>query len=293
MSVNSHIKDISRRALVKKAGLAAAGAGLMGLSGREDAQSAQSGGLKGARALALIGDRYHNADYIRVSLRRLFSELNIPLDLTIQYESISSSLLKQYQVFLILRDGMIWPDGYLGPDAYEAYEANLETPKAFANPKSTAWITADQSQAIQDYVNQGGGLYALHNSCDISNSDSGKGYREVMGGAYNGHPPLRPFRVQPTANQHPITAGIEAFTVNDEQHYPIYDKDPKYIILEAENIDGLSYKDLGTKSVSGWAYDFGKGRVVFTGVGHTIHAMWNPQYLEIQKRSVRWLLRDL
>jgi type 1 glutamine amidotransferase len=188
---------------------------------------------------------------------------------------------------------MIWPDGYLGPDAYQAYEANLETPKTFENPKSVAWITEEQSQAIQDYVKSGGGLYALHNSCDISNSDSGKGYREVMGGAYNGHPPLRPFRVQPTANKHPITEGIAAFTVNDEQHYPIYDKDPKYIILEAENVDGLSYKDLGTKSVSGWAYDYGKGRVVFTGVGHTIHAMWNPQYLEIQKRSVRWLLRDL
>jgi type 1 glutamine amidotransferase len=287
--------SISRRALVKRAGLAAAAPGLLGLYGRQDAQSqsAQSGWSKGVRALALIGDRYHNADYIRVSLRRLFSELNIPLDLTIEYESISSSLLKQYQVFLILRDGMIWPGGYLGPDAYEAYEANLETPKTFENPKSVAWITEEQSQAIRDYVNSGGGLYALHNSCDISNSDSGKGYREVMGGAYNGHPPLRPFRVQPTANKHPITEGIEAFTVNDEQHYPIYDKDPKYIILEAENVDGLSYKDLGTKSVSGWAYDYGKGRVVFTGVGHTIHAMWNPQYLDIQKRSVRWLLRDL
>jgi type 1 glutamine amidotransferase len=288
-------KGISRRALVKGAGLAAAGTGLLGLYGHEDAlsQSAQPGAVNGVRALALIGDRYHNADYISVSLRRLFSELNIPLDLTIDYERISSSLLKQYQVFLILRDGMIWPGGYLGPDAYEAYEANLETPKTFENPKSVFWITAEQSQAIQDYVNSGGGLYALHNSCDISNSDNGKGYREVMGGAYNGHPPLRPFRVQSTANKHPITEGIEAFIVNDEQHYPIYDKDAKYVILEAENVDGLSYKDLGTKSVSGWAYDYGKGRVVFTGVGHTIHAMWNPQYLEIQKRSVRWLLRKL
>jgi type 1 glutamine amidotransferase len=217
----------------------------------------------------------------------------MPLDLTIQYERISLSLLKQYQLFVVLRDGMIWPGGYLGPDAYAAYEANLETPKTFEDPKSVTWITAEQSQAIKDYVNQGGGLYALHNSCDISNSEGGKGYREVMGGAYNGHPPLRPFRVQPTANKHPITDGMTPFIVNDEQHYPIYDKDPKYVILEAENIDGLKYRDLGTKSVSGWAYDYGKGRVVFTGVGHTIHAMWNPQYLEIQKRSVRWLLKDL
>ncbi len=287
---------ISRRALVKRAGLAAAATGLMGLSGLEDAHSQSSqpaARLKGGRALALIGDRYHNSDYIRVSLDRVFKELNMPLDLTIQYERISLSLLKQYQLFVILRDGMIWPKGYLGPDAYAAYEANLENPKTFEDPKSVPWITAEQSQAIKDYVNQGGGLYALHNSCNISNSDEGKGYREVMGGAYNGHPPLRPFRVQPTANKHPITEGITPFIVNDEQHYPTYDKDPKYVILEAENIDGLKYRDMGAKSVSGWAYDYGKGRVVYTGVGHTIHAMWNPQYLEIQKRSVRWLIRYL
>jgi type 1 glutamine amidotransferase len=287
---------LSRRTLIKNAGLTVAATGLAGLSGLETAESQSAEPatrLKGARALALIGDRYHNSDYIRVSLNRLFNELNIPLDLTIQYERISLSLLKQYQLLLILRDGMIWPGGYLGPDAYAGYEANLETPKTFADPASVTWITAEQSQAIKDYVNQGGGLYALHNSSDISNGEGGKGYREVMGGAYNGHPPLRPFRVQPTANKHPITDGITPFIVNDEQHYPTYDKDPKYIILEAENIDGLKYRDLGTKSVSGWAYDYGKGRVVFTGVGHTIHAMWNPQYLEIQKRSVRWILKDL
>jgi hypothetical protein len=64
-------------------------------------------------------------------------------------------------------------------------------------------------------------------------------------------------------------------------------------LLEAENVDGLTYEKLGSKSISGWAYEFGSGRVVFTAVGHTIHAMWVPQYLEIQKRAIRWLLRQI
>jgi type 1 glutamine amidotransferase len=114
-----------------------------------------------------------------------------------------------------------------------------------------------------------------------------------MGGAYISHPPLRPFRVRPTENKHPITEGIAEFMVNDEQHYVTYDKDPKHVILEAENIDGLNFQTYGTKSISAWAYDFGSGRVAFTAVGHTIHAMWVPQYLEIQKRSVRWLLKQI
>lgn len=287
-------KKISRRSIVKTVGLAA-GAGLVGVSSFENAQSQRSAPAKSGkpRTLALIGDRFHNPDYIRVSLARLFKDLDMPIDYTIQYDQLSADLLKQYQLLIILRDGMIWPNGYLGPDAYTAYEANLETPKTFPEPVSVPWITAEQSESIKDFVNQGHGLYALHNCSNISNSEGGKGYREVMGGAYNGHPPLRPFVVRPSANKHPITEGIKPFIVNDEQHYVIYDKDPRHIILESENIDGLEYRDLGTRSVGGWAYDFGKGRVVFTAVGHTIHAMWNPQYLEIQKRSVRWLLKEL
>jgi len=37
------------------------------------------------RALALIGDRYHNPDYIHVSLDKVFHELDIPIDYTMDY----------------------------------------------------------------------------------------------------------------------------------------------------------------------------------------------------------------
>jgi type 1 glutamine amidotransferase len=281
--------NFSRRSLVQNAGVVA-GAGLLGLGTGATGQSPARGNGK-QRALALIGDRYHNADYIRVSLDKVFHDLDIPIDYTIQYDQISAALLKNYQLLLILRDGMIWPNGYLGPDAYTAYEADLETPKTFPDPKPVRWIKEEQGTAIKDFVSAGNGFYALHNCSDISLSS--KDYREVMGGAYNGHPPLRPFQVHATGNSHPITQGMSPFIVNDEQHYVIYDKDPKYAILEAENLDGLNFENRGTKSVSGWAYDFGKGRVVFTAVGHTIHAMWNSQYIELQKRSVRWLLKEI
>jgi type 1 glutamine amidotransferase len=283
--------NFSRRALVQNAGIVA-GAGLLGLGTAPTMESQPASSATGKpRALALIGDRYHNPDYIRVSLDKVFKDLNIPIDYTIHYDKISAAMLKDYQLFLILRDGMIWPDGYLGPDAYTSYEANLETPKSFPEPKAVSWITEEQGSAIKEFVTAGNGFYALHNCSHISLSS--KPYRDVMGGAYISHPPLRPFEVHATANKHPITEGMKPFIVNDEQHYVNYDKDPKYVILEAENVDGLKFEDLGTKSISGWAYDSGKGRVVFTAVGHTIHAMWNPEYVEIQKRSIRWLLKEL
>ena len=88
---------------------------------------------KPPRALALIGDRYHNPDYIRVSLDRVFKEVGVPVTYTIAYESLSRELLHDYQLFICLRDGMIWPNGYLGPDAYTHYERDLENIQPEAN----------------------------------------------------------------------------------------------------------------------------------------------------------------
>jgi len=272
---------VSRRYLLR-GGTGAAGAGLLGFAAGQTERS------KRPRALALIGDRYHNADYIRVSLDRVFKEAGVEVDYTIAYDRLSRDLLRSYDLFLCFRDGMIWPNGYLGPDAY-SYEQGLEN--RMPEAKSASWITEEQGAAVKDFVTAGGGFYSFHNNSHVSLSS--KNYREVMGGAYIGHPPLRPFRVRVVNGEHPITRGVQEFMVNDEQHYVTYDKDPKYVLLESENVDGLEYENHGKKSVAGWAYDYGQGRVVFTAVGHTNHAMWIPAHFELQKRAVRWLLKQI
>lgn len=273
------VNRISRRHFI---GTAATAAGVLTLN-------AQPAGR--ARALALIGDRYHNPDYIRTALTKMFDGLKVSVDYTMHYDQLSKDLLKNYQMFLCLRDGMIWPGGYLGPDAYTAYAAGLENRSDFPEPKPQQWLTEDMAVALKDFVNAGNGFYSLHNNSHVSLSS--KTYRDVQGGAYIGHPPLRPFRVKMVNTSHPITQGIQDFTVNDEQHYVEYDKDRKYILMESENVDGLTYQKLGTKSPAGWAYDYGKGRVVFTAVGHTIHALWNPEHIKLQRRAVQWLLREI
>lgn len=283
---------LSRRKLLKKVSAAVA----IGAVDRAEAQGSAAPEAPAARGdnrqrvLALIGDRYHNSDYIRVSLDRLFKELNLPVDYTTNYDHLSRGLLQHYQLFVCLRDGMIWPGGYLGPDAYSCYERDLENRSDFPKETPETWITEEQGGALKDFVASGNGFYALHNSSHISLSS--KSYREVMGGAYVGHPPLRPFRVRVTRKDHPVTAGVQDFMVNDEQHFVVYDKDPANILLRAENIDGLQYENHGRESISAWAHEYGKGRVVFTAVGHNIHAMWQPEYLKVQKNAVRWLLKE-
>jgi type 1 glutamine amidotransferase len=276
------VNKVSRRSVLRGAFAIAAGGGVV-------KAWAQAGSR--AKVLALIGDRYHNPDYIRVALTKMFDGLRVSVDYTMHYDQVSRDMLRHYQVFLCLRDGMIWPGGYLGPDAYTAYAAGLQNRSDFPDPKPQQWLTEEQAQAIKEFVNAGNGFYSLHNNSHVSLSS--KTYRDVQGGAYIGHPPLRPFKVRIVNTSHPITRGVADFMVNDEQHYVEYDKDAKYILMESENVDGLTYQKLGTKSPAGWAYEYGKGRVVFTAVGHTIHALWNPEHLKLQRRAVQWLMREI
>src|SRR5437867_5749806 len=123
---------ISRRCLLKRVGALASGGVL--LYPREERSSVPTDDNR-PRALALIGDRYHNADYIRVALNRLFRELNLAIDYTINYDQISSRLLRPYGLFIVLRDGMIWPHGYLEPNDYE-YSHALENNRDWQKEQS-------------------------------------------------------------------------------------------------------------------------------------------------------------
>ena len=118
---------VSRRGLIS--GTGAAGAGLLGLAAGQTQRSRRP------RALALIGDRYHNPDYIRVSLDRVFKEVGVASGLHDSYDQLSRDLLRNYDLFLCFRDGMIWPNGYLGPDAYTDYEQGLENQDPQPNRK--------------------------------------------------------------------------------------------------------------------------------------------------------------
>lgn len=282
-------KRVNRRGFLHGLGVAAGAGVWRGVTSQAAPQRTSRDSRAGLpRVLALIGDRYHNADYIRVALARLFDGLRLPVDYTIDYAAISADLLRNYQLFVCFRDGMSWPAGYLEPSGYP-YASELENPEGRPNEEPRPWMTEEQGRALKEFVLAGNGFYALHNSSNISLYS--KNFREVMGGAYVGHPPLRPFQVRVVNKEHPVTRGVQDFMVNDEQHYVTYDKAATDIILRSENLDGLGYENLGTQAIAGWAYDYGKGRVVFTAVGHTIHALWQAEHFKLQQNAVRWLLR--
>jgi len=248
-------------------------------------------------AFALIGDRYHNSDYIRTGLRENIAKgASVSIDFCDEVEMLDAETLQGYKLLIIQRDGMTWPDGY-ADETSNAGWVNTGKPALVQDPmpakraaKPHYWITPAQGKAVKDFSQRGGSVLLLHNVTYISphNED----FRDVLGAVTEGHPPIRKFKVRVVNNDHPITKGVRDFIVTDEQHYMTYQKDPKHLLLESVNEDGLTFRTLGAKSAAGWAYDYGKGRVCYLAPGHLLSVLWNPEFVKLQQNAVRWLMRS-
>ncbi|MBT4099588.1 MAG: ThuA domain-containing protein [Gemmatimonadetes bacterium] len=247
------------------------------------------------RAFALVGDRYHNADYIRTALgKSLVRDLGLHIDFSDEVTRLSADTMASYELLIIFRDGMLWPDGYGLKAHYPGCDAETEPvsvpPVPAMTPRTVPWITPEQGRAVRAFVDEGGAALFYHNTTYISPDN--EDFRHVQGSVTQGHPAVRPYRVEITNKDHPITRDVSDFVVTDEQHFMVYDKDPGHVLAESVNDDGHTFKDLGTRCQAAWAYDYGKGRVAYLAPGHTVPALWNPEYEKLQRNAVRWLLRQ-
>src|SRR3954452_4956796 len=115
---------------------------------------------KKATAFALIGDRYHNSDYIRIGLTRTIAkELGVTIDFTDETSLLNADTLEGYKVLIVLRDGMIWPDGYGGDESTNAAWVATGRPKLVFDPpvplgkaQSQSWMKPHQGKAVRQFV---------------------------------------------------------------------------------------------------------------------------------------------
>lgn len=261
-------RDINRRSAMKTIGTLGITCTL--ISGKAFGQILN----KKAIAFALIGDGAHDPEYIRTALdTNIVKETDVTIDYTSDVTQMNASTLDGYSMLITLRSRI-------------------------------RGLTLDQEKAVQEFIRNGGGALFLHNSTHIASET--EIMRDVIGGYWLEHTEIRPYKVKITNRSHPITTGVNDFEVVGEQHFNQYDKAPRYVFMINESIDGWAYNNkvgdkhydqrlgdrgFGPSCSSGWAYDYGKGRVCFMAQGHTLDVFMNPEYRKMQKNAALWVLK--
>jgi hypothetical protein len=213
-------------------------------------------------AILLAGDRYHRAEDAFAGVGPALEAAGLTVAYTTDYASLDANRLAGKKLLCILRDGMEWP---AGPDR-----------------PHTVWMQPHQEEAIERFVAGGGAFLPLHNAGWAYPWQNG--YRRVMGGYYQGHPPVQPFDVHVVDPSHPITQGVEDYEITDEQHFLWFDYDRVDLLLRSRGRDGR-------ESAAGWAYACGQGRVAYLANGHTLDILMHPMVQRLLHNAARWLLR--
>ena len=213
-------------------------------------------------ALILLGDQPHEPGHVEEGLQPVFDATGVVPHFTVDVRALSGANLAKVQLLVILRDGLQRPD----QDARKHF----------------VWMTPEQQRAVAAFVERGGGFLNLHNALGLYPADGP--YLDLVGGRYVTHGPLERFRVEVVDSRHPVTRGVEAFFVADEQHTPQPDEGRVHLLLRSRS-------DEGKVAAAGWVREPGQGRVCHLANGHTREALLHPMYQKLLRNAVRWCLR--
>lgn len=220
------------------------------------------GSAQRPRALVVVGDRYHSPVLMRDGLAAALLRENLPATFIEEVTALNRASLAQHQLLIMARNGRYWPQGYTKPQAH--------------------WMTDEQQKAIWDFVQNGGGVLAMHNAHTAY--PPGGLYYQLFGGDFGGHPKPYTFTIRITNPHHPITAGVEDYEIFDEQHTSKYSLDEEHLLMRNIARDNL-------EAPAGWWREMGKGRFCYLSPGHTPEALNHPMTQRLIRNATRWLLR--
>ena len=141
-------------------------------------------------------------------------------------------------------------------------------------------LTPAQEEGLLAYVRGGGGFFGLHTASASLRANAG--YHAMLNGMFGGHSPYMEFSVTVTDGGHPITSGLDTFTVHDELHYFAHDPARSQRLMEAY--------DPTTDATYAMAlhHRYGAGRVFYFALGHDAGSQDTPAFRTVIRRGVRW-----
>jgi type 1 glutamine amidotransferase len=152
-------------------------------------------------------------------------------------------------------------------------------------------FTDAQRDGLLSFVSDGGGYAGVHGASDLTsvagpdggleaNEEPFPEMRTMLGGHFLGHPEQQDLSVSVTDPGHPITAGLDSFTVFDEP-YDLDVDDDVHLLAE------MDHPESGDVPVA-WAKRYGRGRVAYCSLGHTEAALTHDAVQALVGRGARW-----
>ena len=143
-------------------------------------------------------------------------------------------------------------------------------------------ITAEQEKGLLDAVASGAGIAGFHGGMGDSFRNNTE-YQWMTGGQWVAHPGncIPSYVVNVTNREHPITKGIDDFTMVDTEQYYLH-VDPSNNVLATTTFDN------GCVMPAVWTRKWGKGRVFYASFGHTYKDFDIPEAVEIVRRGMVW-----
>ena len=170
-------------------------------------------------------------------------------------------------------------DGHVVPDLVVVNIGEPGTPDAQAEARGRA--------GLLDYLASGGPLLVMHVSS--TSLDGVPEWEQIVGGIWvrgtTMHPDFGLARIHVYPERHPIVAGIQDFSVLDEE-YTYLRTDPKLVPLATHRHDGDEHPLI-------WAREYGRSRVVYDALGHDERSYDSPEHRLIIARAARWLIGAL
>lgn len=166
-------------------------------------------------------------------------------------------------------------------------------------------LTDEQFAMYQAFVDKGGAVVSLHESCIVRPIEQAEKFAGCIGCSWKGNTTSKWSKFDHDHQVildigHPAFKGLPAtMKFNDESYWNLLARDKVQVIgaiVPASANEDVPFKEMlrgkDVRSQAFWTYHSGKGRVFGTTTGHYTYTFYDPMYRLLLMRGVAWALNE-
>jgi type 1 glutamine amidotransferase len=218
----------------------------------------------------LICDDYWHPGQIPIDGTALIADRGFQFDIIMNADDFKPDSLSQYPVVLLCKSDQV------------------------SQSDKRMWKTDQVQQAFINYVENGGGLIAVHSG--TVPGEHTEALDLLLGCRFTFHPNECPVTVQPV-KPHPVTEGVEMFCETDEHYRLKLIRDDVDVLIasyssaqgeESKYTEDPYHNTSACICPAGYVRTQGKGRVCVLTPGHKAEVWQNPHFQKTLENALRW-----